>query len=63
MRAGLLYGSGAMVRKLIENHTTPIMNMTTAEATIASLIAHRIRTIYALPGVHNDHLLDALFKA
>jgi acetolactate synthase-1/2/3 large subunit len=36
--------------------------MTTAEATVASLIAHRIDTIYALPGVHNDPLFDALFK-
>jgi acetolactate synthase-1/2/3 large subunit len=36
--------------------------MTTAEATVASLIAHGITTLYALPGVHNDHLFDALFK-
>ena len=37
--------------------------MTTAEATVATLIAHGIDTLYALPGVHNDHLFDALFKA
>jgi acetolactate synthase I/II/III large subunit len=37
--------------------------MTTAEATVAALIAHGIDTLYALPGVHNDHLFDALFKA
>ena len=37
--------------------------MTTAEATVAALIAHGIETVYALPGVHNDHLFDALFKA
>jgi acetolactate synthase I/II/III large subunit len=37
--------------------------MTTAEATVASLIAHGIDTMYALPGVHNDYLFDALFKA
>src|SRR5712692_10599645 len=36
--------------------------MTTAEATVGALIAHGIDTIYALPGVHNDHLFDALFK-
>jgi acetolactate synthase I/II/III large subunit len=36
---------------------------TAAEATVASLIAHGIRTLYALPGVHNDHLFDALFRA
>jgi acetolactate synthase I/II/III large subunit len=37
--------------------------MTTAEATVASLAAHGIHTLYALPGVHNDHLFDALFRA
>ncbi len=37
--------------------------MSTAEATVASLIAHGIDTIYALPGVHNDDFFDALFKA
>jgi acetolactate synthase-1/2/3 large subunit len=37
--------------------------MTTAEATVATLIAHGIETMYALPGIHNDHLFDALFKA
>src|SRR5262249_6629389 len=26
-------------------------------------IAHGIDTVYALPGVHNDHLFDALFTA
>ena len=37
--------------------------MTTAELTVAALIAHGIKTVYALPGVHNDGLFDALFKA
>jgi acetolactate synthase I/II/III large subunit len=37
--------------------------MTTAEATVAALLAHGIDTVYALPGVHNDFLFDALFKA
>ncbi|HMK78164.1 MAG TPA: thiamine pyrophosphate-dependent enzyme [Xanthobacteraceae bacterium] len=37
--------------------------ITTAEAIVASLIAHRLDTIYALPGVQNDPLFDALFKA
>jgi acetolactate synthase I/II/III large subunit len=36
---------------------------TTAQAIVASLIAHGINTLYALPGVHNDHLFDALFLA
>jgi len=39
------------------------MRMTTAEATVAALVAHGIDTIYALPGVHNDSLFDALFRA
>jgi acetolactate synthase-1/2/3 large subunit len=38
-------------------------HMTTAEATVAALIAHGLDTVYALPGVHNDHFFDALFKA
>ena len=38
-------------------------SMTAAEATVASLIAHGVDTIYALPGVHNDFLFEALFKA
>src|SRR5262245_16884098 len=37
--------------------------MTTAEATVATLIAHGVDTVYALPGVHNDFLFDALAKA
>ncbi len=38
-------------------------DMSTAEATVATLIAHGLDTIYALPGVHNDHLFDALQRA
>ena len=37
--------------------------MTTAEAIVASLIGHRLDAIYALPGVQNDPLFDALFKS
>src|SRR5437016_12570222 len=49
-------------------HSTPspadmTVRMTTAEATVGALIAHGIDTVYALPGVHNDPLFDALFKA
>ena len=39
------------------------VRMTTAEATVEALIAHGIDAVYALPGVHNDPLFDALFKA
>jgi acetolactate synthase-1/2/3 large subunit len=37
--------------------------MSTAEATIAALLAHGLDTVYALPGVHNDHLFDAFQRA
>ncbi len=37
--------------------------MSTAEAAVATLIAHGLNTIYALPGVHNDHLFDAFQRA
>jgi acetolactate synthase I/II/III large subunit len=40
-----------------------VERMTTAEAAVAALIAYGIDTVYALPGVHNDGLFDALFKA
>ncbi|HEY7231740.1 MAG TPA: thiamine pyrophosphate-dependent enzyme [Pseudolabrys sp.] len=33
--------------------------MSTAEATVATLIAHGFDTVYVLPGIHNDHLFDA----
>jgi acetolactate synthase-1/2/3 large subunit len=37
--------------------------MTTAEAVVETMAAHGIDTIYALPGVQNDMLFEALFKA
>ena len=37
--------------------------MSTAEATVETLLAHGLKTVYALPGVHNDHLFDALQRA
>ncbi|MBI2716137.1 MAG: TPP-binding protein [Rhizobiales bacterium] len=37
--------------------------MSTGEATVATLLAHGLDTVYALPGVHNDHLFDALQRA
>ena len=37
--------------------------MSTAEATVASLLAHGLNAVYALPGVHNDHLFDAFHRA
>jgi acetolactate synthase-1/2/3 large subunit len=40
-----------------------MQRMTTAEATIAALTRHGIDTLYALPGVQNDHLFDAAHGA
>ena len=39
------------------------VSMTAAEAVVEGMLAHGIGTIYALPGVQNDHLFAALFKA
>jgi acetolactate synthase-1/2/3 large subunit len=39
------------------------VEMTTAEAAVATLIGHGLHTVYALPGVHNDHLFDAFHRA
>ena len=36
--------------------------MTAAEAVVATLVAHGLDTVYALPGVQNDLLFEALFK-
>lgn len=36
---------------------------TAADLVVASLVAHGIDTLYALPGVHNDHFFDAVFRA
>ena len=41
----------------------PTADMSTGEATVASLLAHGIETVYALPGIHNDHLFDAFQRA
>jgi acetolactate synthase-1/2/3 large subunit len=37
--------------------------MSTGEATAATLLARGLDTVYALPGVHNDHLFDAFQRA
>ncbi|MGD9924798.1 MAG: thiamine pyrophosphate-dependent enzyme, partial [Pseudorhodoplanes sp.] len=39
------------------------VRMTTGQAVVNGLLAHGIDTVYALPGVHNDHFFDALYKA
>ena len=51
------------MKKAKSAKTVAAAPMTTAEATVATLIAHGIDTIYALPGVHNDHFFDALARA
>jgi len=40
-----------------------MIRMNTAQATVASLLRHGIDTLYALPGVHNDHLFDAVHQS
>ena len=41
----------------------PTPSSTCAEAVVGTLAAHGVTTLYALPGVHNDPLFDALYKA
>src|SRR5579872_6654266 len=41
---------------------TPATTLTTADAVVATLIGHGLDTVYALPGVQNDLLFEALFK-
>jgi acetolactate synthase I/II/III large subunit len=50
-------------RKTAGASAAATQTMTAAEAVVATLIAHAIDTIYALPGVQNDLLFEALFKA
>jgi acetolactate synthase-1/2/3 large subunit len=40
-----------------------VSEMSTGEATVATLLSHGFDTVYALPGVHNDHLFDAFHRA
>ena len=37
--------------------------LTTAEATVETLLRHGLDTVYALPGLHNDPLFDAFYHA
>jgi acetolactate synthase-1/2/3 large subunit len=53
----------ATKRRAAGSEPATASRMTTAEAAVAALVAHGIDTVYALPGVHNDYLFDALFKA
>ncbi|MGB6351452.1 MAG: thiamine pyrophosphate-dependent enzyme [Pseudolabrys sp.] len=53
-----------MPKSRAKKKTSPVTaEMSTAEAAVATLLAHGIDTIYALPGVHNDHLFDAFQRA
>ncbi len=49
-------------RKKTAGTAAAAQTMTAAEAVIATLIGHGLDTIYALPGVQNDFLFEALFK-
>jgi acetolactate synthase I/II/III large subunit len=51
-----------MKRKPTSKNTTAATAMTTADAVVATLVAHGLDAIYALPGLQNDPLFDALFR-
>jgi acetolactate synthase-1/2/3 large subunit len=50
-------------RKAPKKAKAEVNELSTAEATVETLLSHGIRTVYALPGVHNDHLFDAFARA
>jgi acetolactate synthase I/II/III large subunit len=51
-----------MKRKSTGKNAPPPQAMTAAEAVVATLVAHGIDAIYALPGLQNDPLFDALHR-
>ena len=51
-----------MKRKSTDKTRGTAAEMTAADAVIATLVAHGLDTIYALPGLQNDPLFDALFR-
>src|SRR6201987_6251103 len=51
-----------MKRKSTSKTSLAATEMTAADAVIATLVAHGLHTIYALPGLQNDPLFDALFR-
>lgn len=51
-----------MKRKSTSKATSAATAMTTADAVVATLVAHGLDAIYALPGLQNDPLFDALFR-
>src|SRR4051812_29370553 len=59
----LLAMAGKLKRKKRSVAAVPAHDMSTGDAVVATLIAHGLNTLYALPGIHNDHLFDALHGA
>src|SRR5213078_949096 len=51
-----------MKRKSTSKSKVVPAKMTAAEAVVATLIGHGLDAIYALPGLQNDPLFDALFR-
>jgi acetolactate synthase-1/2/3 large subunit len=51
-----------MKRKPTSKATSAATTMTTADAVVATLVAHGLDAIYALPGLQIDPLFDALFR-
>jgi len=51
-----------MARRMAREAATAPSPMTAAEAVVATLVAHGLDSIYALPGLQNDLLFEALFR-
>ena len=59
LHTGLSSSAHVEIEASEESRKPATADMSTAEAAVAALIAHGLDTVYALPGVHNDHLFDA----
>jgi acetolactate synthase-1/2/3 large subunit len=55
--------ASSRAKKKIKTASPATAEMSAAEAAVATLIIHGLDTVYALPGVHNDHLFDAFHRA
>ncbi len=62
-RNGAAHRASAMGTPRGDERKGAAVTMTAADAVVETLIAHGLDTVYALPGVQNDQLFEALFRA
>ncbi len=62
-RNGAAHRASAMGTPRGDERKGAAVTMTAADAVVETLIGHGLDTVYALPGVQNDQLFEALFRA